>query len=84
MKHRFYGTLSHPDKNPRTLIGDKTKGLRGVINGWDAGVLVNAYVNPKDQDCFRVSATKGSNDTQSTIYLGTVVDTETGPVWNPA
>ena len=53
------------------------------LRGWNAGVEVRFYAEG-EADSFRVYMTSGSNGHGRDTLLGTVRETENGPVWEPA
>lgn len=67
---RFRGTLQG-NRGEASRLGHT--GLSARINGWDAGIRVEASVID-GRDCFEIYITGGSNATTSEKYVGYVQD----------
>lgn len=69
-------------------LGSKLSGISASVNGWNAGVKVNARVSTtnaqgrevSDYDVFEIYVTGGSNGGFSDLHVGTV----RGTVFTPA
>lgn len=80
---RFRGTMIG-NRNEASRLGTTTSGLRATINGWNAGVEVDAYNTDKNFDGFSIYATSGSNGAMAREFIGTVESTEHGFIFIPA
>lgn len=82
---RFYMTGSNSRGNTVSAAGRSTE--QDVhLRGWRAGVEVIARPNPDDPklDRFTIYATSGSSGRLSGKLIGHVIETEDGPVFEPA
>lgn len=79
---RFLGLVSGRAKTEATRLGSANSGMRTECRGWDSGVTVTATA-VGDSDIFQIYATGGSNN-NSGKYIGRVVDSDNGPVFEPA
>lgn len=67
---RFLGSIMG-GRVEATRLGTSKSGMCGRVQGWQSGVLVNAYAEG-DEDVFVISATRGSNGGSSGMPIGTV------------
>jgi hypothetical protein len=52
-------------------LGSKSSGITTQTNAWDLGVQVEGFYDDKLGDCFRVTITGGSNQSNPSAALGT-------------
>lgn len=78
---QFYAGLKGR-RGEATRLGDKVSGLHAFVNGWQAGVKINAsYNKERDRDEFLIYSTGGSGYAVGE-YLGKVYhDPEKGVVF---
>ncbi len=77
----FYGMIQG-QRGMASRLGNKKSGLWAKVNGWDAGITVEAHAG--DVDAFDVYMTSGSNGGNWTKHLGRVVLRDGLPAWEPA
>lgn len=68
---RFIGSLQGA-RGGVTRLGHATTGITVVANGWNAGVKVYGSVNSKDEDCFEIFFTGGSNGGRNTKLIARI------------
>lgn len=74
---RLYGSLRGSARTDATRRGSAASGVTAHVRGWDAGVKVDASVDPaSDAEVFAVSLTGGSNDGRHPVDVATI---EHGP-----
>jgi hypothetical protein len=89
MKFRFWHTYTNA-RSERTYGSSVVEGNGVHVRGWDAGVTVTPRVRSRDEDActdadeLDVYMTWGSNGGQRSVQIGTVHDTDDGPMWSPA
>jgi hypothetical protein len=59
---RFRGTV-RGNRGLTSRLGTKNSGMTAVVNGWDAGIRVEAIVTPDGEDVFYIFMTGGSRGT---------------------
>lgn len=77
---RFYGSLRGDRPTTSTRCGHR--GMVGHVRGWNSGVQVESFAGDDGKDCHRVLVTSGSNATSAGFVVGTVRETDQGPVWD--
>jgi len=65
---QFHATIKG-QRGGASRLGSKRSGIVANINGWDAGIRVEAF-HEDGQDTFRVYATSGSNESSPDVLLG--------------
>lgn len=73
---RTYLTTNNSRGNPVTAMSPTFVHFRG----WNAGIYAIAELVKNEPDRFHVYMTSGSNGGVET-YVGTVIETPEGPVW---
>ncbi len=77
---RFYGSLRGDRPTTSTRCGHR--GMVGHVRGWNSGVQVESFAGDDGKDCHRVLVTSGSNAASAGFVVGTVRETDQGPVWD--
>jgi hypothetical protein len=55
-----------------TRIGSARSGIRSHTRGWNLGIAVYGTVDVEGNDCFGISASRGSHNPSDRILIGTV------------
>jgi len=67
---QFMATIQG-NRGEASRLGSKDSGISAKINGWDAGISVEAwYDQATEEDYFRVYQTGGSNGHTPKVFLG--------------
>ena len=80
----FYGGVSGQGKTTATRLGSKNSGLETFANSWTVGVKCYGSRNrTADRDEIYVYMTGGSDPDSVVTFLGKVIETKDGPVFEP-
>lgn len=75
----FRGTMQG-NRGEVSRLGSPASGLQASVNGWGAGIRVEANVNMKGQDEFLIFMTTGSSPHGFTRHIATVTEIDSEPI----
>lgn len=67
---RFRGTIKG-QRGEVSRLGNERSGLYATVDGWNSGVIVNAYVHD-GRDYFDIYTTGGSNGSHQTLVVSLI------------